>query len=60
MTVEIVVFILIVAVVALWALHSIIRSGKDGCCGGSNPDQQAKCGSCPSASKSQHPKQGGD
>ncbi len=63
MIIEIVVLVVVVAVVALWGLRSIVRS-MQGACGGSNPDQQAKCGQCPSAAKSHCPEdtscQGGD
>ena len=50
MITEIVILVVIVAVVALWGLRSIVRGR---CCGGSNPDEQTKCGQCPAAAESQ-------
>ena len=48
-----VVVLVVVAVVALLGVRSIVRSVQGGCCGGSKADEQAKCGGCPSAVKSQ-------
>ena len=53
MITEVVVLLVVVVLVGFWGVRSIVRSVRGRCCGGSKADEQAKCGECPSAVKSE-------